>query len=89
MVPSHKAALLAYEQLWRLGMPLLRLHPRTSEGYGHRSLAHSKPAPADIWIQAASAGESYLAAVIVRNLRPHIGHKALPARRLHVQRRCS
>lgn len=75
--PSHKAAFMAYDQVWRLGMPLLRLHPRMSEGFERRSLSQGAPPPADIWIQAASAGESYLAATLVEHLSPDAGINAL------------
>jgi 3-deoxy-D-manno-octulosonic-acid transferase len=67
MLPTKlsRIALGLYNLLWTCGMPWLRLNHRLAEGYPQRRL---KPmlSPADIWIQAASVGESYLALEIIK-----------------------
>ncbi len=57
-----------YNLLWRFVMPWLRFNHRLAEGYPQRRLKRMLP-PADIWIQAASVGESYLALEVIRNLK--------------------
>jgi len=61
-----------YNAGWRLARPLLKLNPRLKDGYAARTLHSPPPGPVDIWIQAASAGEAYLAETLI---------KALPASR--------
>ena len=58
-----------YEAGWRIAMPLLRHSSRLEDGYDHRQHPEDLPA-ADIWIQAASAGEAYLACSLLDNLNP-------------------
>jgi len=57
-----------YNLLWSFAVPWLRLNHRLAEGYQQRRLNPMLPA-ADIWIQAASVGESYLALEIIRTLK--------------------
>ena len=57
-----------YNLLWSCVLPWLRLNHRLAEGYPQRCLKRMLPA-ADIWIQAASVGESYLALEIIKTLR--------------------
>ena len=57
-----------YNLLWSCALPWLRLNQRLAEGYQQRSL-NSMPPAADIWIQAASVGESYLALEIIKTLK--------------------
>ncbi|RJP94579.1 MAG: 3-deoxy-D-manno-octulosonic acid transferase [Desulfobacteraceae bacterium] len=63
------AALSVYESLWRWCMPLLRLNSRMQEGFADRCTGNRLP-PADLWIQAASAGESFLAWSLMETLQP-------------------
>ena len=56
-----------YDLLWSCTAPWLRLNHRLAEGYRQRCLKRMPPA-ADIWIQAASVGEAYLAVEIIRTL---------------------
>ncbi|MBU2452705.1 MAG: 3-deoxy-D-manno-octulosonic acid transferase, partial [Proteobacteria bacterium] len=58
-----------YNMLWRIGLPFLKKNRRLRQGFQKRvtSLHHSK---ADIWIQAASAGEAYLAVTLLKRLLP-------------------
>ena len=58
----------AYDQLWKPALPFLRRHVKLREGYAQRLLARPFRCSADIWIQAASAGESYLAGMLVERL---------------------
>jgi 3-deoxy-D-manno-octulosonic-acid transferase len=55
-----KSAFFKYELIWKMVMPFLRLNGRLAEGFDQRTLKMSAPSKADIWIQAASAGKSYL-----------------------------
>jgi len=57
-----------YNLLWSCVLPWLRLNHRLAEGYPQRCLKKMLPA-ADIWIQAASVGESYLALEIIKTLK--------------------
>jgi 3-deoxy-D-manno-octulosonic-acid transferase len=57
-----------YDLFWTCAVPWLRLNHRLAEGYPQRCLKRMLPA-ADIWIQAASVGESYLALEIIKTLR--------------------
>jgi 3-deoxy-D-manno-octulosonic-acid transferase len=58
-----------YNMLWRLSFPFLKKNKRLKLGFQKRitSLHHTK---ADIWIQAASAGEAYLAVTLLKTLKP-------------------
>jgi len=60
-----KFAFFKYGLIWRMVMPFLRLNSRLADGYDQRTLKKEMPSKADIWIQAASAGEAYLAEEIV------------------------
>ena len=65
----QKSLLLLYDYLWRLAIPFVSRHERLVEGLAQRTL-HQKMPRADVWIQAASAGESYLAWSLLRNFQP-------------------
>lgn len=65
--PSLKTAIAAYGTLWHLAIPALRFNDRLRDGYAQRRLNTPLPA-ADLWIQAASAGEAYLACAIAEGL---------------------
>jgi 3-deoxy-D-manno-octulosonic-acid transferase len=62
---SIRLALKTYEWLWRGATPLLCRHHRLKEGLSQRLGKPFPEGPFDIWIQAASAGESYLAGLII------------------------
>jgi len=57
-----------YECLWFFIQPVLKLSKRLNEGYQERILKDRTLPKSDIWIHAASAGESYLAREIIKNL---------------------
>jgi 3-deoxy-D-manno-octulosonic-acid transferase len=67
---AKEAVFWLYNLGWRLAIPALRLNHRLAEGFEQRTLKHKLPSAADLWIQAASAGESYLAWALLKNLRP-------------------
>ncbi len=65
---SIHRALRAYDQLWRPALPLLRHHLKLREGFDQRLMTAPFRHPADMWIQAASAGESHLAGLLMERL---------------------
>lgn len=65
-----KSAFFNYDLLWKMVMPFLRLNGRLADGYDQRTLKNAEIRKADIWIQAASAGEAYLAGEIIERLEP-------------------
>ena len=65
----HKTAFGFYDFSWRIALPWLKLNHRLAEGYHQRALKDRLPGVADLWIQAASVGESFLALEIVKTLR--------------------
>jgi 3-deoxy-D-manno-octulosonic-acid transferase len=73
----HKTAFGAYNLGWRIALPWLRLHHRLAEGYQQRTLRGRPPRAADLWIQAASVGESYLALELIKNLEARIAARIL------------
>ncbi len=61
-------ALRVYEKAWAISLPLLRISSRLKDGFAQRKLETRLPM-ADIWIQAASGGEAYLAWTLLAHLR--------------------
>ncbi len=61
-------ALGIYDKVWAMALPLLRLNRRLKDGFSQRKLESPLPV-ADIWIQAASGGEAYLAWTLLERLR--------------------
>lgn len=66
-----KATLYLYNLGWHLIIPALRLNQRLADGFRQRTLQQMTLTRADLWIQAASSGESYLAWSILKKLHPH------------------
>ncbi len=66
------ALLYCYEAAWLMATPLLALSPRLRQGLSQRMVGEGPlrrpPGFADIWIQAASAGEAHLAAALLPGL---------------------
>jgi len=56
-----KAAFGVYDILWRLAIPGLKRNKRLATGFQERIFRRQLMGNADIWIQAASVGEAYLA----------------------------
>ncbi|MGW8185910.1 MAG: glycosyltransferase N-terminal domain-containing protein, partial [Desulfobacterales bacterium] len=65
----EKLAFLFYDRLWGLAMPLINRSRRLAEGIDQRRFQSGLPGTSDIWIQAASVGESFLALEILKRLR--------------------
>lgn len=65
-----------YRLAWKVATPLLRLDKRFKDGWEQRTSGKNL-ASADIWVQAASVGESYLAKEIIDNLKPSHPMKVL------------
>ena len=61
---TEKAAFLLYDLAWKGAVPFLSRNKRMAEGLDQRKLKIAPPR-SDVWIQAASAGESYLARSIL------------------------
>jgi 3-deoxy-D-manno-octulosonic-acid transferase len=68
--PIMKTAFWFYNLGWKIAIPLLRKNPRLAEGFEQRIFQEKMPEKADLWIQAASGGESYLARTLLENLSP-------------------
>jgi 3-deoxy-D-manno-octulosonic-acid transferase len=65
-----------YGMAWRILSPVLRRHNRLAEGWDQRWL-HPPLPRADLWLQAASAGEAYLAREIIDRLTPSAAIRVL------------
>lgn len=65
-----KTASFLYDLGWKAALPFLRKNKRLKEGFDRRTLKNTLPPEADIWIQAASAGEANLASEILKNINP-------------------
>jgi 3-deoxy-D-manno-octulosonic-acid transferase len=74
---SKKFALGLYNLVWGLAIPPLRWNHRLAQGFEQRTLVQPPPMQADIWIQAASVGESLLARELLIRLRPDRGLQVL------------
>ena len=57
-----------YDLAWSAALPLLRRSPRVSLGWRQRTLEDGPEGPFDLWIQAASGGESLLTNMVLANL---------------------
>ena len=66
---SIQIALLIYQLAWSLAIPFLRRNHRLQLGFSQRVLQEI-PATADLWIQASSVGEAFLAWEIIKKLEP-------------------
>jgi 3-deoxy-D-manno-octulosonic-acid transferase len=64
----QKLAFRLYNLSWSCALPWLRRNHRLAEGFKQRTLKTGLPA-ANLWIQAASVGEAYLALELLKNLR--------------------
>ncbi|CCO23934.1 3-deoxy-D-manno-octulosonic acid transferase [Maridesulfovibrio hydrothermalis] len=53
-----RTASFLYNLGWKAAIPFLKKNERLREGFDRRTLKHSLPPQSDVWIQAASAGES-------------------------------
>jgi 3-deoxy-D-manno-octulosonic-acid transferase len=67
---SEKLTFQLYDRLWGLAMPLINRNRRLAEGIDQRLFNSYPSGPSELWIQAASVGESFLALEILKHLRP-------------------
>lgn len=65
----EKTALGFYDLAWSTAIPFLSKNRRLADGFAQRKLDRRLP-EADIWIQAASAGEAYLVQSILKMIEP-------------------
>jgi 3-deoxy-D-manno-octulosonic-acid transferase len=65
-----KIALGLYNFAWRLAIPALRWNHRLAQGFEQRILLKPPAMRADLWIQAASVGEAFLARGLLKKLIP-------------------
>lgn len=63
-----RAILGVYGLAWRAALPGLRRNGRLKDGWDARLLRGGPPPKADLWLQAASGGEAYLAWELARRL---------------------
>jgi 3-deoxy-D-manno-octulosonic-acid transferase len=70
MNKAHRTALGLYNLAWSLAIPAFKCNQRLAEGFRERTLQHVMLSKSDLWIQAASAGESKLAQAILKQLNP-------------------
>lgn len=68
MSSKERLLLSLYNLLWTAALPALSASPRLREGWSDRLLVGEGPEKRDVWIQAASGGEAYLAIEIVGRL---------------------
>jgi len=81
----HRLALSLYSGLWWLARPLLARHKRLRASLASRLVPNDWAAPADIWLQAASGGEAYLAWELLKAfpIAEKKQQKALPSKKIH------
>jgi 3-deoxy-D-manno-octulosonic-acid transferase len=70
--PLDRMLFSIYTLGWRVAIPLLKHNQRLAKGFDQRILADKPSGPVDLWIQAASAGEAYLAKALLERLKPTI-----------------
>ena len=66
----QKIFLTLYNLAWHLALPLLRRLARVQCGWEQRTLGEAATGPFDLWIQAASGGESMLTTMMLERLGP-------------------
>ncbi len=61
-----------YNLAWRLAIPILRHHSRIGLGWRQRTLQEWTDGPFDVWVQAASGGESLLSNMVLEGLHARL-----------------
>ena len=76
---SPSLSLSKYALLWRLARPFLARHKRLKDDFPLRMVPEDwkPPFPADLWIQAASGGESFLARQLLEALHERVRNSSL------------
>ncbi len=62
----NKTVFHAYEAGWAVAIPFLKKHKRISDGFQQRIVMNNHFKQSDIWIQAASGGEAFLALELLK-----------------------
>jgi 3-deoxy-D-manno-octulosonic-acid transferase len=70
MSVTKKIAFWLYNCIWGLLIPFLRFNHRLADGFSQRTLTDFPENGADLWIQAASVGEAFLAEELLNKLKP-------------------
>jgi 3-deoxy-D-manno-octulosonic-acid transferase len=68
-----------YGLAWRAALPILHRNKRLAEGWAERTLASGPLPQAELWLQAASGGEAYLAWEMLRRLPKVLRDRGAPA----------
>jgi 3-deoxy-D-manno-octulosonic-acid transferase len=66
---TKKFAFWLYNRIWALLIPFLRFNHRLADGFSQRTLTDFPENGAELWIQAASVGEAFLAVELINNLK--------------------
>lgn len=64
----RQISLTLYNLAWHAAMPFLQRLPRVRQGWEQRTLRELAAGPFDLWIQAASGGESMLTMMVLEQL---------------------
>ncbi len=64
----NETAFKLYNAGWAIAVPFLKKKQRLAEGFKHRILDGTTLPQSDIWIQAASGGEAYLALELLKRI---------------------
>ncbi len=64
----NRVAFKIYNAGWSIAIPLLKKNHRISDGFQQRLLKQGQCSNADIWIQAASGGEAFLALELLKEI---------------------
>lgn len=64
--PKTSLLLRVYGAAWTVSLPFLGLSSRLRQGWPDRVGGLDRDSPVDVWVQAASAGEAYLALEVAR-----------------------
>ncbi len=72
-----RLVLALYNLAWFIALPFLKRSPRISLGWPQRTMKDAEAASYDLWIQAASGGESLLTNMVLTELN-HLRHPDKP-----------
>lgn len=75
--PLINIFLSLYNVAWLAALPFLKRSAKVSSGWQQRTLKDGVQGPFDLWIQAASGGESQLTNMVLDNLAPSFPNKKL------------
>lgn len=73
-----------YNVAWHLALPLLKRSPRVGLGWQQRTMQEAPEGPFDLWIQAASGGESILTTMVLKQLTGLLAEVEKPSDKLRI-----